>query len=359
MWNLEFALLFGIPGNKIELSDGRSDWRIPFRSHELAEAQFENWIATLSRWKQASPRPISSKSGSKTFDVGGIHVTLDRHRVEFTIPFAWEAFEGLLGTAYDPLFWPGSWPERHRHWRAQLDHQDVGMNVYRLFMGWCERHGGTHCGRVDTLLSDVSVVAPDECYYRESRTECLVNDGYFLGPPDLVVEVMAPATALVDRGPRQEVYRRAGVPHLWLFDPALETMDAYELQQGQYHRQRSLRPGDTCQSPLFADETFAVADFFETQMKRHPRDASATKPQELPSWLFPQEFTLGLEHFFLLGHPDHRWEIWNNRCQSVLAFGSEVESRFRFEQFVAEAAKWTGKDNGVLQRWLMTWSWRS
>jgi hypothetical protein len=49
---------------------------------------------------------------------------------------------------------------------------------------------------------------------------------------------------------------------------------------------------------------------------------------------------VGLEYFFLLGHPERRWEFWNNKARSVLAFGSAAEARSRLDVFLDEACRW-------------------
>ena len=44
----------------------------------------------------------------------------------------------------------------------------------------------------------------------------------------------------------------------------------------------------------------------------------------------------GLEYALFFGVPERRWEFWNNKAHSVLAFGSAVEARARLEHFVTE-----------------------
>src|SRR5947209_8788296 len=63
-WDLEYALLFGVPGNKIELIDGRSRWAFPFVSREQAESHFAHWLQTLARWK-GTEAPRVRKEGSR------------------------------------------------------------------------------------------------------------------------------------------------------------------------------------------------------------------------------------------------------------------------------------------------------
>lgn len=56
--------------------------------------------------------------------------------------------------------------------------------------------------------------------------------------------------------------------------------------------------------------------------------------------MLPPDFKAGLEYFFHLGHPEHRWEFWNNKAQSVLAFGSVIEASARLDHFIREACQW-------------------
>lgn len=49
------------------------------------------------------------------------------------------------------------------------------------------------------------------------------------GPPDLVVEVLSPATAARDRGVKLERYRLYGVPEYWVVDPDQRTIEVWKL----------------------------------------------------------------------------------------------------------------------------------
>jgi len=48
--------------------------------------------------------------------------------------------------------------------------------------------------------------------------------------PDWVCEVLSPGTARADRMLKMPFYARAGVGHLWLVDPLLETIESYRLE---------------------------------------------------------------------------------------------------------------------------------
>ena len=63
-------------------------------------------------------------------------------------------------------------------------------------------------------------------------------------------------------------------------------------------------------------------------------------PDELPKWLCNPKVRLGLEYLFLLGHPERRYEIWDNRAPCVIAFSSEEEARLRFTHVAEDICRW-------------------
>jgi Uma2 family endonuclease len=76
------------------------------------------------------------------------------------------------------------------------------------------------------LLQDVFVrlpgdefLAPDIAWWTEARRPKLAA-GALDSVPDLVAEVLSPATRANDLGPKRDVYLAVGVRELWLADPA-------------------------------------------------------------------------------------------------------------------------------------------
>jgi hypothetical protein len=189
-------------------------------------------------------------------------------------------------------------------------------------------------------LSEAAAVEPDQYYFRKDARECLIADDYFRGAPDLIAEVLSPASRSIDRGPRKEVYRRSGVPHLWLLDPELETVGVYELAGGDYRLAATHRAEEEFRPALFPSERVGVDGLFDTQWKRHRDRFAGTVREPIPEWLVSSDQRLGLEYLFLLGHPERRYEIWGNRAPCVLAFGSVAEAQARFGHFLEDAARW-------------------
>ncbi len=217
-------------------------------------------------------------------------------------------------------------------------HSDVQHNLWKIFGEFCEVFGGEHCGRSAIALNDRSAVEPDHYYYQAALDDCTIEGNYFQGVPNLIAEVLSPATRELDRGPRMEIYRQAGVPHIWLLDPETETVELYALGGHIFNKTGRHGPGESFRSALFPEVSIAVASLFDTQEKRH-RDRWTSKPDEpdpIPTWLVPRDQMVGLEVMFFLGHPEKRYEIWNNRAPCLLAFGSPEEAAFRFGHFLEE-----------------------
>src|SRR5205823_5027449 len=93
----------------------------------------------------------------------------------------------------------------------------------------------------------------------------------------------------------------------------------------------------------FSGRIVEVGALFDTQWKRHPDWYRSDLPEPIPDWLLPAEKRLGLEYLLLLGHPERRREVWNNRAPCTLAFGSPAEAARRFRDFVDDACRWVSQ----------------
>lgn len=338
-YGLEYALLFGVPSNKIELWDGAARWGFPFLSRDEAETHFQEWIETIRRWKQIeTPPPVGRSERTWRVDVGGIRMKLFPRPIRIQIPIAWEAFEAFLDTFDRRDYWPSQPAGLETRWDSWMDNGDVRVNLWSLLSRLSSRHGGKHCSRSDIAIVPRAGVAPDAYYYGPERSNIMIGD-YFGAVPDLIAEVLSAPSRWLDRGPRMEVYRRAGVTHLWLVEPATETVEVYQLD-GRYNLAGTHRLGESFACPLFPGDTISVDAVFDTQSKRNGWYNDDEVADPIPEWILPPEMNLGLEYFFHLGHPERRWEFWDNTARSVLAFGSSDEARLRLDYFLTEACRW-------------------
>ncbi|MCG5103388.1 Uma2 family endonuclease [Oceanobacillus alkalisoli] len=65
------------------------------------------------------------------------------------------------------------------------------------------------------------------------------------GAPDLIVEVLSPSSAKMDRWNKYQLYEKAGVKEYWLVDPANESVEIYLLTDVGYKLQGIFTKEDT------------------------------------------------------------------------------------------------------------------
>ena len=100
------------------------------------------------------------------------------------------------------------------------------------------------------LLDDQNVVQPDIVFIAEKRLP-IVEEAKIAGAPDLVVEILSPSTARVDRGTKSSIYARHGVRWYWLVDPREKLVEEYELVGGGYRFHGRLGVDESFEPVLF------------------------------------------------------------------------------------------------------------
>ncbi|MCA9566270.1 MAG: Uma2 family endonuclease, partial [Myxococcales bacterium] len=80
------------------------------------------------------------------------------------------------------------------------------------------------------------ILVPDLGGWRRETLPSLPETAWFSVRPDWACEVISPSTARLDRGPKMDAYRAAGVPWLWIVDPVLRTLEVHEHSASGYVR---------------------------------------------------------------------------------------------------------------------------
>ena len=78
------------------------------------------------------------------------------------------------------------------------------------------------------------MLVPDFAGWRRETMPILPNVAGFRQPPQWVLEVVAPATARIDRVRKLPIYAREGVAHAWLVDPLARTLEVYRLEGARW-----------------------------------------------------------------------------------------------------------------------------
>lgn len=116
-----------------------------------------------------------------------------------------------------------------------LKHQAFSRNLQRLIMDYVY---GNKLGHVFNAPSDVrfdehNVVQPDLIFV-STANENILTEQVVDGAPDLLVEILSPATFHHDQERKRDLYERFGVKEFWIVDPANEVVEIFVLKGGKY-----------------------------------------------------------------------------------------------------------------------------
>ncbi len=112
-------------------------------------------------------------------------------------------------------------------------HQFLVTQFWQLLHVIAEERGGEALvAPMDVHLADHTIVQPDVLYVSPDRREILQD--WIEGAPDLVVEVLSPSTARMDRVLKLNRYAEAGVREYWLVDPVARTFEIRVNDGGRF-----------------------------------------------------------------------------------------------------------------------------
>ena len=147
-----------------------------------------------------------------------------------------------------------------------LTHQRVQSRLGRRLAQFIEERalGEFFFAPCDVVLTDTDVVQPDLLFVSRDREHLLSGGDNVRGAPDLVVEILSPATAERDRGCKRALYERHGVAEYWLVDPAGATVSIHRRRGGALTLTHTFGRGETLHSPLLAGLKVDLDDVFSS-----------------------------------------------------------------------------------------------
>jgi Uma2 family endonuclease len=140
-------------------------------------------------------------------------------------------------------------------------HQDVSINLEFFLYAHIRRFG---LGKLfhapfDVIMSNISIVQPDILFISVEKLSSITERG-FEGAPDLVVEILSPATQRYDRINKLKIYASHGVKWYWLVSPHEKTLEEFELQEGGYTLRQAHSGNDSFKPLLFQGLTIELSE---------------------------------------------------------------------------------------------------
>lgn len=122
--------------------------------------------------------------------------------------------------------------------------------------------GGWYFAFEPELHLGSDVVVPDLAGWRRERLGEYPDVPYFTLAPDWVGEILSPGTRRLDLTDKRSLYAAAGVPHLWLLDPAAGTLEAFALRDGAWLLVGALKEDDEVRLPPFDAIGFPLSELW-------------------------------------------------------------------------------------------------
>ena len=121
--------------------------------------------------------------------------------------------------------------------------------------------GKVYVAPVDVVLSDTDVVQPDLLFISRAR-EDKITDENVRGAPDLVIEILSPATADRDVGYKHDLYGRHGVLEYWIVDPTAESVAVHRQRDGRLELAGTFGRRDSLATALLEGLQLELGDIF-------------------------------------------------------------------------------------------------
>jgi len=152
--------------------------------------------------------------------------------------------------------------EAHMSPSPSARHQRVLANLLVAFRAAIRDGSEVFIAPLDVVLSPTTALQPDLVLILAGNAQ-IVRD-VIRGVPDLVLEVLSPSTAEMDRGLKLETYARHGVGEYWIVDPEREEIEVHRLDReaGAYRLVEAFRRGGRVASPLLTALAVDVAEIF-------------------------------------------------------------------------------------------------
>jgi Uma2 family endonuclease len=131
--------------------------------------------------------------------------------------------------------------------------------------------GGWHFLIEPELRLDRAILVPDIAGWRRERMPEIPNVVPIELVPDWVCEVISPSTSRLDRGAKMDVYAAAGVPFLWIIDPANNTLETFRREPDGWKRGRTFADDEPVRAPPFEAVELSMTRWWLRSRPDQPR----------------------------------------------------------------------------------------
>jgi Uma2 family endonuclease len=142
------------------------------------------------------------------------------------------------------------------------EHQDIVGNIYVALRTHVRAHkaGRVSLAPLPVRLREGIIREPDVLVMLNEHLDRITSQ--YWGSPDLVVEVLSPATQATDRGEKMQEYAQAGVAEYWIVEPEARSVAVHRLSGATYATATRYTNDTQIESAVLPGFALPVADIF-------------------------------------------------------------------------------------------------
>lgn len=114
---------------------------------------------------------------------------------------------------------------------------------------------------IDVYLSETDTYQPDIIFISKDRLN-IIGEKKVEGSPDLVIEILSPATAYYDLRIKKDIYEQSGVREYWIVDPIQKTIEIFVNKNGRFELISTAKGEGEVKSELLKGLSIALKEIF-------------------------------------------------------------------------------------------------
>ena len=139
-------------------------------------------------------------------------------------------------------------------------HQDIILNTAFILKPIIP-NGRIYISPIEVYLDEHNIPQPDLVWVAPNSI-CKVERKRLVGAPDLIVEVLSPSTAKLDKTTKFSLYEKHGSLEYWLVDPEYTQIEVWKRGTNGFERQGVYGVGDTFESAALGGKQVDVTPIF-------------------------------------------------------------------------------------------------
>lgn len=144
-----------------------------------------------------------------------------------------------------------------------IRHQEISIRLSTILFQHVRRQ---KIGRVleapcDVVLSEENVVQPDILFVRKERVD-IIGEMNIRGAPDVVIEILSPATRAKDLETKKKIYHGFGVQEYWIVDLDAATAEVLIWSESGYVSTGVYGKSQHLSSPLLPELNLPLDEVF-------------------------------------------------------------------------------------------------